>query len=309
MASKDKIMSSTFKGVDITKYLPNDMKKEYDRLTKLYPDVPDLVHPYINISDALRGYFILADYFTDDSSGDDIERMLVGIRDMNLLISALCRQNVSYAGVVKYSNPLDVCATLFFGLVKNHAFSDGNKRTALLMLLYQLLLYGYLPSAPTTSFEKLVVAVAANQLHEHNDFRGIYKKFKKSADPEIKTISYWLRHGNVKKKDHSYHVSPSAKEFCAALKAAGVSYTQCSGKLKFERNIKTSFFPNTKSLSYTIPFGGWTRIIGAKTARDVLEALKLYEQYANYADILHGVEPLYEIIDKFSVPLRRLKDE
>lgn len=96
MVSKDKIMSSTFKGVDITKYLPNDMRKEYNRLIKLYPDVPDLVHPYINISDVLRGYFILADYFTDDSSGDDIERMLVGIRDMNLLISALCRQNVQW---------------------------------------------------------------------------------------------------------------------------------------------------------------------------------------------------------------------
>jgi hypothetical protein len=49
-------------------------------------------------------------------------------------------------------------------MVKNHPFADGNKRTALLLLLYQLGLYGYRPTASGEAFEALVVAVAAGEL-------------------------------------------------------------------------------------------------------------------------------------------------
>ena len=57
--------------------------------------------------------------------------MLIGVRDLNLLGSAIGRQSASFGGKTKYTNPVDICATLFYGLVKNHSFSDGNKRTAL----------------------------------------------------------------------------------------------------------------------------------------------------------------------------------
>lgn len=302
-----KIVSKSIKEDDTMKYLPPEMREEYNRLTKENPDIPELNHPLINVSDAFRAYFILAHFFTDASSGEQVEKMLVGLRDINLLESALCRQNVTFAGRVKYDNPIDICATLFFGLVKDHAFVDGNKRTALLLLLYQLTLYGYLPSAPVNEYEKLVVAVAANNLAEDLDFRGIFRKFKKKPDPEIQTISYWLRHKNTKKKDHSYHVSPTAKEFCVALEGLGVKCEVASGKLHFTREIKG--FLGTKSVKkYTIPFGGNTRAIGAKTARDVLSGLDLYDEFASYQDLLNGSEPLYEIVDRFRVPLRRLKD-
>ncbi len=302
-----KMVSKFVKEDDTMKYLPPEMREEYNRLTKENPDIPELNHPLINVSDAFRAYFILADFFTDESSGEQVEKMLVGLRDINLLESALCRQNVTFAGRVKYDNPIDICATLFFGLVKDHAFVDGNKRTALLLLLYQLTLYGYLPSAPVHEHEKLVVAVAANNLAEDLDFRGIFKKFKKKPDPEIQTISYWLRHKNTKKKDHSYHVSPTAKEFCVALEGLGVKCEIGSGKLHFTREIKG--FLGTKNVKkYTVPFGGYTRAIGAKTARDILSGLDLYDEFASYQDLLNGSEPLYEIVDRFRVPLRRLKD-
>lgn len=148
--------------INTMRYMRSDLKDEYKRYRKLYPDVQELHFPLMNISDILRAYFILADYFTDPTADAKSESMLIGIRDMNLLISALGRQNASFGGFTKYTQPLDVCATLFFGLVKNHAFSDGNKRTALLTLLYQLDCYGYCPLAPQKEFEKLVVAVAGN---------------------------------------------------------------------------------------------------------------------------------------------------
>jgi hypothetical protein len=72
-----------------------DIEKEYNRLVDLYPDLPEYRHPLINVSDALRAYMALADYFSDPSS-DVSETMLVGLRSEHLLYSALSRQVVSY---------------------------------------------------------------------------------------------------------------------------------------------------------------------------------------------------------------------
>lgn len=53
-----------------------------------------------------------------------------GVRDQNLLESALARPQQLYA----YGDPppdlADLAATLAFGLARNHPFIDGNKRTA-----------------------------------------------------------------------------------------------------------------------------------------------------------------------------------
>ena len=49
------------------KYLRNDLREEYERIAKNVPDIEGLQHPLINFSDVLHAYFILADYFTDES--------------------------------------------------------------------------------------------------------------------------------------------------------------------------------------------------------------------------------------------------
>ncbi len=289
------------------KYLRPDLREEYTRLTELNPDLVGICHPLINISDALKAYFILADYFTDPSTPlPNQESMLVGLRSADLLASALGRQNTEYEGHIKYSRPLDICATLFYGMVKNHAFSDGNKRTALLLLIYQLNMYGYLPYEPVREFERLVVSVAANRLS--SDFSKDWKKFKKHDDCTIETIAFILKRF-VKKKDHTYHIQISAKDFCAALGQFDVTYSEDNSKLHFSRVVSVNIWGKKREAKYSIPFNGWTRVIGPKVARDVLENLKLYDQLASYADFIEGAELFYSLIDEFEVPLRRLKDE
>lgn len=190
--------------------------------------------------------------------------------------------------------------------MKNHAFLDGNKRVSLLILLYQLFLFGYIPSVPEKDFEKLVVSVAANKINPY-----ILKKFKSdklASDQEVLSIAYLLRR-MVKRKDSSYHVSATAKEFCAALSKVNVSAELENGKLKFCRYTKKCWPFKDEITSYSIPFGGWSRVIGAKTARDVLQNLKLYDQYSSYKEFYSGSEPLYQMIQQFEGPLRRLKDE
>ncbi len=286
-------------------FVSNDIKKEFERLVALHPDVDDMAHPLINMSDAFRAYFTLADYFTDDTS-ENTEKMLVGLRSADLLYSALGRQVVSLGTSYKYTNPIDICSTLFFGMVKNHSFSDGNKRTALLTLLYQLNLYGFYPNCSVNEFERLVVAVAANELP--SKYREAWKKFDKTDDPEVQTISFKLKR-MTKRKDHSYHLKITAKDLVQSLEKYNVTSTADRGKLHFERKVPKYMHLGSRTLKYSIPFGGWTRSIGAQTARDVLSNLELYEQFPDYQSFIDGQEPYYSLIQDFEMPLRRLKDE
>lgn len=257
------------------------------------------------MSDTINAYFALADYFSDPSS-ENIEKMLVGLRSSDLLYSALSRQTISYNGHSKYTNPIDICSTLFYGLVKNHSFSDGNKRTALLTLLYQLNLFGYYPSCSVKNYEKLVVAVAANSLPE--SFRDAWRKFKVKDDPEVQAIAFLLRR-MTRKKDHSYHINVTMKDMAASLEKYGVSSTVSIGKIHFSRYTPKKWYRPKEELNYTMVFGGWTRCIGPQAARELLTSLNLYEQFPDYQSFMSGQEPYYSLIQDFEGPLRRLKDE
>ena len=289
------------------KYLPTELRKAYEfDLKKCHP-IEGLVSPLIGIEDVLQAHYILADYFTDSSAPEEVEKMLVGLRNEHLLASALSRQTVTFAGRTKYTEPIDICATLFYGLVKDHAFNDGNKRTALLVLLSQLYNYGYYPKSDFKNFENLVLAVAdggTNSLCQK--YPHIWKKFKKNEDCEIKTISYIIRH-NCEKKDRSFHKDINMREFCGALnQLASVTYKVDNMKIKFERK-KPGIIP--KTYKYSIKFYGWTRPLAAGAVRDVFDSLKLTDEFASYDAIFSGSKPLYKIINQFEIPFRRLKDE
>ena len=76
------------------------------------------------------------------------ERMLAigkgreGIRDFTLLHSACERPKATFAGKMLYSNIWLQAASLLQSLVKNHPFTDGNKRTGFFSSLRFLNLNG-----------------------------------------------------------------------------------------------------------------------------------------------------------------------
>ena len=287
------------------KYLRKELLDAYNNDLKKCRDIPELRSPLIGIADVLQAHYILADYFTDESAGVEIESMLAGLRNEDLLASALCRQTVSYEGKQKYTDPIDICSTLFYGLVKDHAFHDGNKRTALLVLLSQLNNYGIYPKNTFKEFENLVLAIASNSLS--TKYNNSWKKFKKQEDPDIKCISYMLRK-LTERKDRSFHLNINMKEFCNALEKHGVKYTIDNMKVKLVRTITFVKIP-IKKYSYTIKFYGWTRPVEAKMARDTFNELHLTEEFSSFKKLVQGEKSLYAIINQFEIPLRRLKDE
>ena len=68
-----------------------------------------------------------------------------GLRDLALLESAVAAPQATMAGEPLLSDPVEIAAAYLFYLCRNHAFVDGNKRTALATCLVFLSENGLLP--------------------------------------------------------------------------------------------------------------------------------------------------------------------
>ncbi len=86
-----------------------------------------------------------------------------GIRDEKLLDSALNNPFQSFNGTELYSGVHAKAAQLCFGLVKNHAMVDGNKRLGAHVMLVFLALNGYELSYSQTELSDIILAVAAGE--------------------------------------------------------------------------------------------------------------------------------------------------
>jgi death-on-curing protein len=87
-----------------------------------------------------------------------------GIRDGGMLDSALSRpQNLFF-----YDSPslFDLAAAYAFGIVKNHPFVDGNKRTGFAMAVLFLELNGYNFNAAEADATVQTLALAAGAMDE-----------------------------------------------------------------------------------------------------------------------------------------------
>jgi len=64
-----------------------------------------------------------------------------GVRDFNLLDSAINRPFQTFDKIELYSTPIDKSAAIFQSLIINHPFIDGNKRIAYVLMRLILLQY------------------------------------------------------------------------------------------------------------------------------------------------------------------------
>ena len=88
-----------------------------------------------------------------------------GIRDNSLLLSALARPR----NIAAYASPdlADLAAAYAVGIARNHAFIDGNKRTAIVVAAGVFLpLNGYELTASNEEIVRVMLAVADGSLLE-----------------------------------------------------------------------------------------------------------------------------------------------
>ena len=87
-----------------------------------------------------------------------------GLRDENALESALHRAE----NKASYGEPdvYQLAAAYAFGLARNHAFVDGNKRTAVVTAMLFLALNGYRMTADDGRIYVFTIALAAGEIDE-----------------------------------------------------------------------------------------------------------------------------------------------
>ena len=87
-----------------------------------------------------------------------------GLRDLGLLESALARPHQLFA----YGDPdtFDLAAAYTAGIVRNHPFVDGNKRTGFVVGILFLELNGYRFIASEADATQAVLALAAGEMNE-----------------------------------------------------------------------------------------------------------------------------------------------
>ncbi len=301
------------------KNLSPDFKLDFERVLKKYNPRDYSESDGLSELDVVKAYYILSDYFHKEG-----EQMCFGIKNFNLLASAVARQEVAFDGYRKWTDEFDLMATLVYGLVKNHAFEDGNKRTALLSLLLFLDKKGYKMVRPKTELETLIVRIAANELSEYGSYQ-FSKGDKPEDDYKIEFISERIRKSAKKKDKRIYQLT--YREFDNKLREFGVCLDNPEkGFIKVYRveqveEQKASFFKrlflgsrdkreDRMVFLKRIPYKGKSKKVGLGTIKYVLQEAGLTEEAGVDSGVFfHNDPPEYELIKEYRDPLIRLKDK
>ena len=101
-----------------------------------------------------------------------------GIRDNGMLESALARPENRFS----YGTPsvFELAAAYAFGIVKNHPFIDGNKRTGFAIAIVFLEMNGYRFSATEADATVRTLALAASEMTEPGYSAWLKKNSRRS---------------------------------------------------------------------------------------------------------------------------------
>ena len=86
-----------------------------------------------------------------------------GVRDINLLLSAVGRPQASFDKQDLYPDVFFKAAALMDSLIRNHPFVDGNKRTGISAAGIFLIQNGYQLTALNAELESLMLVVSQSQ--------------------------------------------------------------------------------------------------------------------------------------------------
>ncbi|MFG1360703.1 type II toxin-antitoxin system death-on-curing family toxin [Xanthobacter pseudotagetidis] len=278
------------------------IKSEHDRWIKTIGMAdPYLDRVTIGIHEVLQAHFLLAEYFA--TKGEGIGGL--GPKNIDLLHSALSRQFVQYGGKPKWKNGIDICATLMFGLIKNHPFHDANKRTAFLTSILHLQKIGRTPTIKDLEYEDFTVNIAENNLDIYDFSKRIDAP---SPDREIMIISHFLKRGtreiSLKNKFITYN------ELKLLLSKRGLGLEKPNGnRIDLVRYVDTdgeTMLDRPKRIAH-IGFHGWSKEVSAKDIGIVRESARLDARHGyDSQSFFNGLDDPLTLIRKYKEPLERL---
>jgi death-on-curing protein len=97
-----------------------------------------------------------------------------GVRDLNLLKSAISRPYQTFNQEDLYKTPIEKAAAIIESVIKNHPFLDGNKRTGYVLMRLILLEKGLDILANQNDKYDFVISVASGEL-SYDQIKGWIK--------------------------------------------------------------------------------------------------------------------------------------
>lgn len=265
----------------------------------------------LGIRDVLKAHYLIADHFYSQGSGLGG----IGPKSMDMLNSALYRQHITNRGVPKWPHKLDICATLFFGLIKNHPFHDANKRTAFLSLLYHLETMSLCPTVSQKDLENFSVEVADNRLDRHKRYKKLLKSEISKDDAAVRYISYYIRR-NTRRVDKRYYeltyknLQTSLNRFGYELQNPRKNFIDVVRKE--ERRKIFGILGEREKIDVKVTqvaFPGWNSRVSRSTVSNVRKATGLTpDKGVDSQTFFKDADPLSILISKYQDPLRRLAD-
>ena len=257
----------------------------------------------LGIHDVLKAHFLIANFFY--ARGEGIGG--IGIRSPDALHSALHRQHVSLGKIKKWTSEYEICATLLFGLIKNHPFHDANKRTAFLSSLYFLYRKNIILKIGHKRFEDFIVKIARPTTKKYDKTGGV-----RNVDEEIKRIAIFLKISTRTLDTRHYVITYRQLEkilkergfYLGEKKGSKVEVMQSSREEKRLFGLKTVTVP-PKRVGH-IGFPGWGKQVSRKDIDEVRKKTGLTEENGIDSQIFFkGVDPV-DIVDEYQNALRRL---
>ena len=276
------------------------VRLEYQRWISLIGRADPYIGPAtIGIHEVLEAHFLLADFFW--KIGEGIGG--IGPKHIDLLHSALSRQFTQYGGTPKLTSGIDVCATLMFGLIKNHPFYDANKRTAFLTSILHLQKIGRTPTVSHVEYEDFTVAVADNNLDKY----PFYNRFSgPSPDREIEVMAHFLKRStrsiDLRSRTITYNVLNTI------LNARGLRLDNPKGNridlVRYRDSDGATISP--KRIAH-LGFHAWSKQVSQKDLNLVREASRMDARHGYDSQaFFNGLDDPLTLIRKYREPLERL---
>lgn len=232
-----------------------------------------------------------------------------GVRDGTLLASAVTRPVTSLGGERKYQTVELASAALMHSLVHNHAFFNGNKRTALVSMLTMLDRNGVVVTSNQDEIFKWTVRVAQHRIAD-NSLLG------DRSDIEVAAMAEWIC-SNSRLLDKGEKVL-SWHFLRRRLNAMGCSVEPTGnrgGSLRLsrtaqvrERNFLGVSRTVERTLSIQVSFDGDGRDVSKKDIRAIRRELHLDDEHGIDSAIFYGTDstPPDQFIAEYRKTLVRL---
>lgn len=253
--------------------------ENYRQFSALLTEIEDTEdRPYLACEDVLDAHYLICEHFFQ--LGEGIAGF--GPKDFGLLSSAIGRQWASAGGMFVYDDYWDIAASVIFGLISDHPFHDGNKRTAFLSTVFFMAEHGYAPAVDMVALEDFTVEIA-----EHKQTTGRYLEVPDIA-ARLKTM---FRTDNAPMPNRV-----TFNDLQAILNQHGFSLENPNGN---RIDVHMGGQPVSQ-----IDFAGWSQTVSRHAISTVRKSTGLREVDAE--ELFNGADPLKTLIQTYEEPLRRL---